>query len=60
MLKRQRIMPTNWWDSAKRYAAQTGILLRDRVAEERHRLAAITAEASVGVPQRRLGVTGLD
>ena len=31
-----------------------------RVAQDRLRWAAITAQASVGVPQRRLGVTGFD
>ena len=31
-----------------------------RVADDRRRWAAITAEASVGVPQPRLGVTGFD
>ena len=30
------------------------------VVEDRRRWAAITAEASVGVPQRRLDVTGFD
>ena len=34
------------------------IILMDR-PDDRSRLAAITAEASVRVPQRRLGVTGI-
>ena len=31
-----------------------------RVAEDRRRLSAVTLESAVGVPQRRLGVTGFD
>ena len=49
----------SWKDSIKEWTClSTPSLLC--VADDRRRWAAITAEASVGVPQRRLGVTGFD
>ena len=36
------------------------LFLPTSVAEDRRRWTAITADASVGLPKRRLGVTGFD
>ena len=54
--RRRRGRPRKSW---KEWTGQSKSSLL-RVAEDRRRWAAITAEASVGVPQRRLGVTGFD
>jgi hypothetical protein len=58
--KRRRGRPRkSWRDNIKEWTGQSMSSLL-RVAEDRRRWAAVTAEASVGVPQRRLGVTGFD
>ena len=47
----------SWKDNIKEWMAQSMSSLL-RVAEDRCRWVAITAEASVGVPQQRLRITG--
>ena len=49
----------SWKDNIKEWTGQSMSRLLG-VAEDRRRWAAITAEASVRVPQRRLGITGFD
>jgi len=49
----------SWKDNIKEWTGQSMSSLL-RVAEDRDRWATIAAEASVGVPQRRLGVMGRD
>ena len=49
----------SWKDKIKEWTAQSMSSLL-RVAEDRRRWVAITAEASVGTPQRRLDVTSFD
>ena len=49
----------SWNDNIREWMGQSMSSLL-RLAGDRRRWAAITTEASVGVPQRRLGVTGFD
>ena len=58
--RRRRGRQRKWWkDNIKEW---TGLSMSSllRVADDRRRWAAITAEASVGGTQRPLGVTGFD
>ena len=48
----------SWHDNIKEWTGQS-ISSMLRIADDGSRWAAITAEASVGVPQRRLGVMGI-
>ena len=56
---RRRARPLQSWKHNIKEGTGQAMLSLLRIADDRSRWAAITAEASVGVPQRRPGVTGI-